>query len=114
MTDWQHMERAPRDGSPFLVQYLPYGRPVLCMRRVRLERTPVGITVTDLGAWLHVSGIDVDLEDKDSTTADPGWSIAPDHLNSVSAWRWCEIPTAPTETLRAIKAALKPPGMKTP
>ncbi len=105
MTVWNKMDTAPTDGRPFLVQYLPYGAPVLCMRKVTMEAAKRGLLVTDCGAWLHVIGIDDD-HSYGPTRGEPSWSVAPDKLNNVSAWRWCEIPEAPQSVLDEIKADL--------
>lgn len=103
MSDWNTMDSAPRGGQPFLVQCLPYGDPALCMRRVRLSVNNEGHLIEeDLGAWLIVRGIDDEFE-RGCTTAEPRWSVARDSLNDVAAWRWREIPNAPTEVLNEIR-----------
>jgi hypothetical protein len=109
MTDeilWKTMDQAPRDGRAFLVQYLPYSNPKTCMRKVTFEVAEGGgITSKDHGAWLIVSGIDDEFSDG-PTSGNPGWSIAPDDLNTVAAWRWREIPGAPVAVCNEIRDAL--------
>ena len=105
--EWKTMDSAPRDGSPFLVQYLPYGNACLCMRRVQFSVNRDGERVTrDLGSWLRVHGIEDDLENGSPTIPSPQWSIAPDGLNSVGAWRWAPMPCAPESIKGEIKQAL--------
>ena len=103
---WKKMDSAPRDGSAFLVQYLPYSTSVLCMRRVQFSVGAKGnLESRDLGSWLHVGGIKDDVE-HGVTIPSPEWCVAPDGLNNVSAWRWCELPTAPTRVLAEIRRDL--------
>jgi hypothetical protein len=104
---WRSMETAPRDGSPFLVQSLPYGPASLCMRRVQFSVSKIGAVVQrDLGSWIHIRGIEDDLEYGSPTIPQPSWSIAPDNLNNIGAWRWCQMPQAPSEVLEEILATL--------
>lgn len=103
---WNTMDSAPRDGSAFLVQYLPYSAAVLCMRRVQFSVDAKGnLASRDLGSWLHVGGIKDDVE-YGPTIPEPMWCIAPDGANNVSAWRWCELPSAPAGVLADIRRDL--------
>lgn len=103
---WKLMDSAPRDGSAFLVQYLPYSTAVLCMRRVQFSVDANGNLVSrDLGSWLHVGGIKDDVE-YGTTVPEPTWAIASDSLNNTSAWRWCELPAAPASVLADMRRDL--------
>ena len=91
------MDSAPRDGTLFLVRYLPYGTIKPCMRRVRFDINSQGEIVTiDCGGWLFVHGITQIDEDSVSlpTNAEPEFSIASDANNDVSEWRWMPMPEA--------------------
>lgn len=87
------MDTAPRDGSPFLVRYLPYAPLVLCMRRIRFDVVNGDIIAQDLGSWVHVGGIDDDVDCGNSSTL-PSYSIAPDSLNDIAKWGWAPLPQA--------------------
>lgn len=103
---WKTMDSAPRDGSAFLVQYLPYSSAVLCMRRVQFSVDANGdLQSHDLGSWIHVGGICENIEYGPSLPR-PEFSIAADKLNNVSAWRWCELPSAPPAILADIRRDL--------
>lgn len=103
---WRTMDSAPRDGSAFLVQYLPYSTSVLCMRRVQFSVDDKGnLASRDLGSWLHVGGIKDDTE-YGPTVPEPQWAIASDTLNNTAAWRWCELPSAPPNVLAEIRGDL--------
>ncbi len=107
--NWKKMDSAPRDGSAFLVQHLPYAPASLCMRRVQYYMDSGGdVKRRDLGGWIHVGGVQNDLEDHCETVsrARPEWAIAPDRMNQVEAWRWTELPTAPQEILDQIRTDL--------
>jgi hypothetical protein len=103
---WEKMDSAPRDGSAFLVQYLPYSTAVLCMRRVRFDQDRQGnLTIEDLGAWIQVGGIRDDIE-YGPTDGKPEWAVAEDRLNNTMAWRWSKLPQAPATILAAIREDL--------
>lgn len=103
--EWQKMDTAPTDGRPFLVQFLPYSTPVLCMRKVIKTLTAGGLDIRDCGSWLHVHGIHDDYE-CGPTSGEPDWAVAPDKMNKVAAWRWREIPEAPQAVLEEIRTDL--------
>lgn len=114
MLEWKTMVDAPLDGTPFLLQYLSYGSPVLCMRRVRFDRNAAGDLIReDLGGWVYVSGIDDAWDERAPTTGEPSWSIAPDKLNDTSAWRWSAIPHPDQHVLDVMKAAEIAPRRRT-
>ena len=92
---WRSMDSAPKDGTPFLVRYLPYGSAVLCMRRVRWVAADEAVQMQDMGAWLLVSGIDDDFGERLPTTGGVSWSVAADAHNDTRAWLWMPLPAAP-------------------
>ncbi len=94
---WYGIESAPKDGSPFIVRYLPYLGGYLCMRRVRWVADGDSVAVEDMGAWLIVRGIDDDFDEVLPTSGQPSWSIAPDGYNDTSEWRWQPLPKPPVQ-----------------
>lgn len=95
---WQTMDSAPRDGSPFIVKYLPYLGGYLCMRRVRWVADDESVALEDMGAWIIVGGIDDEFTERLPTSGDPDWSIASDKHNDTSTWKWLPLPLPASPT----------------
>lgn len=104
--EWRTMDSAPRDGSAFLVQYLPYGRVYMCMRRMRIIHRSDCIEIDDQNGWILVTPA---LDHGPESNGDPEWSIAHDNHNNTAAWRWREWPTCPDHIKQAIRIALGRP-----
>ncbi len=102
---WRTIDTAPKDGTPFIVRYLPYLSGTLCMRRVRwVQATEGGVNMEDMGAWLIVTGIDDDFNEHRPTSGEPSWSIAADANNDTAKWAWQPLP-APTAVLEDVPKA---------
>ena len=83
------LDTAPRDGTPFLSCDPRFGAWSLTVRRVKFVADLGGgkIDTIDLGAWLHIDGIDNDWAERD-TAGEPSWSIAPDAHNNPKDRVW--------------------------
>ncbi len=94
---WQDIASAPKDGTPFIVKYLPYLGGYTCMRRVLWVSDGERVEMQDMGAWLIVHGIDDDWENGLPTSGEPSWSIASDDMNDTASWLWQPLPTPPAK-----------------
>ncbi len=92
------LDTAPRDGSSFLSCDLRFGVWSLTVRRVKFVADPSNghMRTIDMGAWLHISGIDDDWGERD-TEGDASWSIAPDDYNNPKDRVWQSLPAAPSK-----------------